>query len=73
MQDLTLNFFAAFKDLDAADLDFIREGKVILIYKHLQTSVCLTLLEYISYKTGHYYPSCLADINAHIGRSKVRK
>lgn len=62
---------AAFKDLDEADLDFIREGKVILLYKHLQTSVSLTLPEYLAYKTGHYHPPCLADINARMNKGTV--
>lgn len=62
---------AAFSDLDAADLDCIREGRVILIYKYLRTSVSLTFPEYISYKTGHYQPTCLVDINARINKKAV--
>jgi hypothetical protein len=63
---------AATKDLDATDLDSIREGKVILIYKYLQTSISLPLPEYLAYKTGHYLPPSLAVINERICKNRVR-
>lgn len=61
---------AAYEDLDSTDLDNVCNGKVILIYKYLQTSIKLSLLEYVAYKTGHYQHPRLTEINDRISKHK---
>ncbi len=61
---------AAYEDIDPAVLDSIREGVVVLIYKHLQTSISLSLPEYVAYKTGYYQHPRLAEINDRINKHK---
>lgn len=58
------------KDLNSAELDYIRDGKVMLIYKHLQTSVSLSLPEYMAYKIGNLHIPRLAEINDRISKNK---
>lgn len=56
-------------DLEPDMLNSIGEGLVILIYKHLRTSVTLSLLEYVAYKLGNYAHPRLQEINNRIAKN----
>jgi hypothetical protein len=61
---------ASSEGLNSEELDYISGGKVILLYKHLKTSVTLSLLEYVAYKVGNFHPPRLAEINDRISKNK---
>ena len=58
------------EDLNSAELENLRDGKVLLIYKNLQTSVSLSLPEYVAYKIGNLHIPRLAEINDRISKNK---
>ena len=61
---------ASYEGLNPADIESIRDGKIILLYKHIQTSVSLSLPEYLSYKLGHLKHPRLTEINSRISKNE---
>ena len=60
---------ASLENLTDADLVGIREGKVILLYKHLQESVSLSLPAYLAHKLGNSKHPHLTQIEDRIRRN----
>lgn len=56
-------------NLTSEDIDPIGDGLVILLYKHLQTSVTLSLMEYVAHKLGNIEHPRLAEINRLIAKN----
>ncbi len=59
---------ASLENLDAADIEPIKDGVVIILYKYLQRGFTMTLPEFIAYKGGMIDHNDLATINNHIGK-----
>ena len=57
---------ASLDNLTDAELDYIRDGKVILLYKYLQENVTLSLHTYLAHKLGHSQHPRLTEINDRI-------
>lgn len=61
---------ASLDNLTDAELDYIRDGKVILLYRYLQESVPLSLPAYLAHKLGHSQHPRLTEINDQINSNK---
>ena len=61
---------ASYEGLERSDMEYLGEGRVILLYKHIQKGIYLSLPEYINYKLGHLrYPE-LTEINEQINKNE---
>lgn len=59
---------ATYEGLKNEDLEYLGEGKVIILYKYLQKAICLTLPEYLAYKLGRFQHDELNAINEKINK-----
>lgn len=59
---------ASHEGLEKTDMEYLGDGKVILLYKYLKKGFCLTLPEYLAYKLGHFQHDELNAINKKINK-----
>lgn len=61
---------ASYEGLEKSDLECLREGEVILLYKHLQKGLSLSLPEYLAYKLGHVQHPFLTGLNERVNKNE---